>query len=113
MYCFDKLVTLLQHAEEPEIPPDTFEFWKRVSAVSKLCLADTLEEAKKAGFNSVDIKVIEALFESTWAITTMEETCDEEEADNFYTPFGEYVAMNELADLLLSTYAQNSGETLF
>lgn len=113
MYCFDKLVTLLQHAEEPNISPDTFEFWKRVSAVSKLCLADTLEEAKRVGFDSVDSKTIEALFESTWAITAMEESYEEDEADNFYTPFGEYVAMNELADLLLSTYAQNSGEALF
>jgi len=78
-----------------------------------LCLADSTQKAVKCGFNSVSLEEIELLIESTWELITMEEDCEEESVNNYYTPFGERILNEEIIQMLLSAKNEKSKERIF
>ena len=109
MYNFDKLRQVLSMQKEQKVSLKR----DNIANTAYLCLADTTEEALRYGLNSVSVEEIETLIESTWGLITMEEDCEEESVDNYYTPFGEKILNEEITHLLLKAKNKQSGEKIF
>ncbi len=116
MFNYNKLEkVLLQHKSlSDNHTQELLDFWERVSRVAMLCWADNTKEAIEEGLNSVGFKEIDALMESVWSMRTMEDYCDDEdENNNYYTPFGENILMKELIHILISLKSSLSPVKIF